>query len=130
MDIEITFPGGMAVDAAFKGFAVHTDQPKAAGGDGTAPSPFDLFLCSIGTCAGIYALRFCQERNIATAGLAVGLDLQRDPEGKRVVRIVTRVTLPEGFPEKYRDALVRTVNGCTVKRHIVEPPEFVLELGS
>jgi ribosomal protein S12 methylthiotransferase accessory factor len=128
MDMEITFPGGVAVDAHYKGLAVRTDQPPPLGG-GTAPSPFDLFLASIGACAGFYALRFCQERQIDTADLKVGLSFERDAEKKRIGKVTIHVTLPPSFPEKYQAAIVRTIDQCTVKRHIVEPPEFEVVVG-
>ncbi len=124
MDMTITFPGGAAVDAHFKGFTVHTDQTPEHGGGGTGPQPFDLFLASLGTCAGLYALRFCQQRAIDTAGLGVSLSTTKDPgaPGLRTVRL--EIQLPEGFPEKYRDAIVRAADQCPVKRHILEPPAF------
>lgn len=124
MAMEMTFPGGLAVSARFDGFTVTTDQPKPQGGGGTAPTPFGLFLASIGTCAGFFALRFCQERQIDTSGLRVTLDAPRDPKTKRVARMSIRVHLPPGFPEKYRSAILRAVDQCSVKRHILEPPEF------
>ncbi len=124
MAMEVTFPGGVAVEAQFKGFTVRTDQPVQAGGQGSASSPFDLFLASIGTCAGYFALRFCQERGIDTAGLRVTLDTERAPEGHRIGKIRMEAHLPPGFPEKYRKAILRAMDECAVKRHIVEPPEF------
>lgn len=122
--MEITFPGGVAVNAVFKGFTVQTDQPEKNGGKGAAPSPFELFLSSIGTCAGFFALRFCQERQIDTAGLRVTLEAPRNPETHRVETLSLRVHLPKGFPEKYRSAILRTVDQCSVKKHILEPPKF------
>ena len=124
MLMEISFPGGMAVDAAYKGFTIHTDQPAAKGGAGSGPSPFELFLSSIGTCAGFFALRFCQERQIDTHGLRLTLDPEMDPDTHRVARLTIDVHLPAGFPEKYRAAILRTIDQCSVKRHILEPPEF------
>jgi putative redox protein len=126
MDMEIGFPGGVAVTAHYKGFVVRADQPAQAGGQNSAPSPFDLFLCSLGTCAGFYALRFCQERQIDTSGLKVGLSFERNPDRKTVTKVRIEVDLPEGFPEKYRQAILRAIDGCTVKRHLAEPPEFEL----
>jgi putative redox protein len=126
MSMDIRFPGGVAVEAAFNGFNVRTDQPRASGGDGSAPSPFDLFLASIGTCAGFYALRFCQERRLSTDGLALRLTTERDPERKILSRVRIAIDLPPEFPEKYREAILRAVDQCTVKRHLVAPP--VLEV--
>lgn len=122
MSMDIRFPEGVAVEASFDGFKVRTDQPVAQGGGGSAPSPFELFLASIGTCAGFYALRFCQQRGLPTGGLALRLTTERDPEKKQLSRIRIEIDLPPGFPDKYREAMLRAVDQCTVKRHIITPP--------
>ena len=124
MSLKITFPGGLAVNAETKGFTVRTDQAVEHGGAGTAPEPFDLFLASLGTCAGLYALRFCQQRGIDAQGLGLTLATEKDPEGRRLALVRLEVELPAGFPEKYREAIVRSVDQCAVKRHIVDPPRF------
>ena len=126
--MRIGFPGGLTVSASFRGHDILTDQPEKAGGGNAAPPPFDLFLASIGTCAGFYALRFCQSRGIATEGLAVTLEPVRDPETRRIGRIRIDVRLPPGFPARYRRAVVRAIDQCAVKRHILEPPEFEVTL--
>ena len=125
---EVTFPGGMAVEATFRGHTVRTDQPKSAGGEDSAMPPFDLFLSSIATCMGFYALRFCQERQIPTDGLSLSLTTTKDQEKKRLASVLIEVKAPQGFPDKYRNALIRAVDLCAVKRHIMEPPEFRIEL--
>ena len=127
MTLSISFPGGVAVDATLDGHTVHTDQPRPHGDD-AAMSPFDLFLASIGTCMGFYALRFCQERGISTDGLALTLDSVRDEERKRVATLKIALRLPRDFPEKYVDAMRRSVEHCSVKRHLLEPPAFEVSL--
>lgn len=127
MHVEMSFPGGLEVNAEVKGFTVRTDQPEKVGGGGTAPAPFDLFLASLGTCAGLYVLQFCKKRDIDTSQLGVSMETIKDPETRRIATIRIDVRLPEGFPEKYIPAVRRAVDQCTVKRHILEPPEFVVE---
>ncbi len=122
--MEISFPGGVVVAAQHKGFTIRTDQPPHNGGGNTAPSPFDLFLASIGTCAGFFALRFCQERQLNSDGLRLTMEANRDPDTKRVATVRIEIHLPDGFPDKYRKAILRAVDQCTVKRHILEPPAF------
>ena len=125
MTLSVTFPGGVAVDATLNGHTIHTDQPSPLGGD-TAPSPFDLFLASMATCMGFYALRFCQERGLSTEGLSLTLDPIRD--GKRLAKIGVELRLPEGFPEKYDEAIRRAVEHCAVKRAMADPPLFDVAL--
>jgi ribosomal protein S12 methylthiotransferase accessory factor len=125
VNIAVSFPGGVAVDADVKGHRIRTDQPRPHGED-SAPAPFDLFLASIATCMGFYALRFCQERGIATEGLGLSLETLRDEARKRVAAIHVALTLPPGFPEKYTGAIQRAVDQCAVKKHMVQPPAFEL----
>jgi putative redox protein len=122
--MEITFPGGVAVEARFADFTVRTDQPVAYGGENSAPAPFDLFLASLGTCAGLFVLLFCQERQLPTDGLRLTLETERDTEKHRLSKVRMAIHLPPEFPEKYRQAVVRAANQCSVKRVILDPPEF------
>ena len=122
--MSVTFPGGKRVDAAYLGFTVRTDQPTDKGGDGSAPSPFDVFLASIATCAGFYVKGYCDARGIATDGLGLEMRIERDPEGRMVTRLALEILLPEGFPEKHREGVLRAAEHCTVKKHILSPPSF------
>ncbi|HEX9021398.1 MAG TPA: OsmC family protein [Nitrospirota bacterium] len=126
MDITITFPGGKKVNAEVSGMVIPTDQPKLQGGEGTAPSPFAHFLASIGTCAGIYVLSFCQERKIPTDNITLTERLEYTSEdGKsKLSKIVLDINVPPGFPEKYRNALIKVADQCAVKKVIMNPPLF------
>jgi ribosomal protein S12 methylthiotransferase accessory factor len=126
--IEVTFPGNLRVEASYKGFRVVTDQPVYSGGEGSAPSPFDLFLISIATCAGYYFLAFCKERKISIEGAKVTMSMEKDPEKKMIGRLLIDLYLPAGFPEKYKEAVKRAVDSCTVKLHIFNPPEFIVRV--
>ena len=122
--IRVSFPGGVRVDADFKGFTFKTDQPAYAGGTGTQPSPFDLFLASLATCAGYYVVSFCEERKIPSEGLELTLRMERDPNTHLIGLIAIDISLPPGFPEKYKAAVVKAADQCTVKKVILNPPAF------
>ncbi len=126
--MTVSFPGGKKVNANYKGGTIRTDQPIKEGGEGSAPEPFTLFFASIATCAGIYALEFCNERHISTDGLALRLKAIRNPTSKLFDQVVLTLTLPANFPKKYRKVITKAVNLCTVKKHIVDPPQFRLEI--
>lgn len=128
MRIEVSFPGGKRVDASFDGFTVRTDQPAPVGG-GTAPSPFDTFLASLATCAGIYIISFCQQRGIPQEGLRLVQETLRDPATGALTEVRVRIVLPDGFPEKYRGAIARAAEQCAVKRLMDDPPLFTVTAG-
>ena len=124
MEMEITFPGGARVDAHFGGFTLKTDQPIQGGGDGSAPTPFATFLASIGTCAGIYVLGFCQQRGIPTRDIKIVQRMHGDRMTGLIGQIDLEIQLPPDFPEKYKDAVIRSAEQCAVKKHLEHPPVF------
>jgi putative redox protein len=122
MLIEIDFPGGKRVDAHLGPYTLHTDQPPAAGGEGSAPTPFNTFLAALATCAGLYVLSFCQQRGIPTEGLRLVQEHVADPATGHVTHVELEVILPASFPVKYRAAVLRAADQCAVKRHLENPP--------
>ncbi len=120
MEIKVTFPGNKKIDAYVNGFTIQTDQPQP-GGDNTAPSPFTLFLASLGTCAGIYVKSFCDGRGINSDGIEMTQKVIYDQEARRIGKVVIEILLPASFPEKYKDAVVLSANQCAVKQYLQNP---------
>lgn len=126
---KVRFRGGKKIDAEFGGFSVNTDQSVKDGGEGSAPSPSEYFLVSIVTCAALYALAFCEKRGIDTGDLTLSMDVEHDEKTKMVRKLILRLGLPKGFPEKYQAAIVRAMDQCYVKKHLFTPPEFETVIG-
>ncbi len=124
MEMIIDFPGGARVDAHFGPYTVKTDQPPMGGGEGSAPTPFAVFLASIGTCAGIYVLGFCRQRGLPTEGIRIIQRMHTNPFSGMVEKIDLEIQVPPSFPEKYRPSLVRAAELCAVKKHFERPPQF------
>ncbi|MGW8224782.1 MAG: OsmC family protein [Anaerolineales bacterium] len=124
MEMVIDFPGGAQVDAHFGPYTVKTDQPPMGGGEGSAPTPFALFLSSIGTCAGIYVLGFCRQRGLSTDGIRIIQRAHTDPATRMINKIDLEIQVPADFPQKYHESLIRSAELCAVKKHLENPPQF------
>ena len=122
--IKVTFEGNLKVKAEYRGMNILTDQPVYAGGEGSAPAPFDLFLASLATCAGYYVLAFCRQRKLPTEGIYLTMDLEKGQVSKMIEKIVIDIHLPADFLEKYVEAVVRAADQCAVKAHLLKPPAF------
>jgi len=122
-EILVTLPGGRRVEALVGGHVIRTDQPRDNGGEDTAPSPFQLFLASLGTCAGIFIQGFCARRGIPFEGIRLRETVALDPQGT-LEKVCLDIELPASFPQQYREALTRVVDQCSVKRAIQAHPTF------
>ena len=121
---DITFTGNKKVDARFRGFTLKSDQPVADGGDNAAPSPLEIFLASIGMCAGFYIVAFCQSRSIPTDNITMTQNVMRNDNTHMVEKININIVLPPNFPEKYKAAIVKVAQSCSVKKFLDAPPEI------
>lgn len=124
MEMLIDFPGGNRVDAHFSGYTVPTDQPPAGGGEAAAPTPFAVFLSTIGTCAGIYVLGFCRSRNLPTDGIRIVERINFNRASGLVDSVDLEIQVPPEFPEKYHKALILSADQCKVKQQLLQPPVF------
>ncbi|MBT3046527.1 MAG: OsmC family protein [Candidatus Thiodiazotropha sp.] len=127
--IKVSFQGGKRIQAEVGGYTIETDQPVKYGGEASAPAPFDLFLASLATCAGIYAWNFCETRKLSTAGMDLEMDCVRDEKRKMIVKVIFRLKLPADFPARYRDGIIKAMELCAVKKHMQDTPDFSVELG-
>lgn len=122
MDMTFTLGHGARVDGQAGPFTIATDQPP----DASAPTPFTLFLASIGACAAFYVQAFCRKRGIPVDGIRVMQHNASGPTGL-VERVQLAVELPFDFPERYRNAVIRAADQCTVKKHLEHPPVIEIE---
>lgn len=122
--MEITFDGGKVVTAHSHGHIIRSDQPLDNGGGNSAPAPYDLFLASIGTCAGIYVKSFCDNRGIPTENIKIIQSHEWNEQTGLPVNIRLDIKLPADFPEKYKDSLIHVAELCKVKKSIANPPKF------
>jgi putative redox protein len=122
--MEVTFDGGKVITAHLNGHTIRTDQPVKSGGGNTAPAPFELFLASIGTCAGIYVKSFCDQREIPSENIKIIQSMEFNKETKLPSYIRLDIQLPSDFPEKYKAAVINAAELCLVKKTINNPPKF------
>ncbi len=124
MDIEVFFEDGKKVNARIGNHVVKTDQNVVGGGQDSAPEPFDYFLTSLGTCAGVYVKVFCERRGIDTSGIRILQKHVIDPQTHKITKINMEIVLPDDFPEKYKSAVINAANQCSVKKVLANPPDI------
>jgi ribosomal protein S12 methylthiotransferase accessory factor len=116
LELDVRIGAGDRIEAVMGKQTIPTDE------NGSAPEPLDLFFASIGTCAGKYVARFCRKRNIPVDGIKIRQRMVIDRKTYLSQRIELTVELPEDFPDRYREAVIRAAGLCTVKRHLDQPP--------
>lgn len=130
MKITVSLLDKQKMEAHFDGYTVPSDQPLDNNGEASAPGPFDYFLASSALCAGYFVKAYCAGRNISTEGILITQDNTKDPINKYKHTFHIKVQVPEHFSKKDRDGILRSVQSCSVKKAILEVPDFQVEIFS
>jgi len=125
MEMNITYNSGTRFDAQTRAHTIIVDQPKEGGGQDQGPTPPELFVASLGSCIGIYALWFCQKRKIPFEGMKININWSKSTTPPaRVDLIEANIVLPKGCPEEHKTHLIASVEKCLVHNSIIQAPEI------
>ena len=102
MEMTFTLGQGARVDGHTGPFTIATDQPP----DASAPTPFTLFLASIGACAAFYVQAFCRKRDIPVDGVRVSQRSEAGPTG-----LVERVHIASNCHRSSRSGIATRLSG-------------------
>ena len=126
MELTVSLNGGKCVSAQVGNHIIKTDQPTRHGGEDSAPAPFELFMASIGCCAGFFVQEYCASKGVSTEGISISLKTQKNEHGE-ISGFITCINIPNNLPNKYHSILKNVAKQCTVKKAIMNGPEFVIE---
>jgi putative redox protein len=63
-------------------FDLVTDEPRALGGQGSAPAPFDYYLAALAACTAITLRMYAERKGWNLGEFRAELELSMDSEGK------------------------------------------------
>ncbi|MFA5513716.1 MAG: OsmC family protein [Sphaerochaetaceae bacterium] len=127
--MKVNFLGRRQVSVEYRGQTILTDQPKGVGGDGEAPTGFDLFIASLAACSGFYVQLFCQKRNIPLEAVKMEMTPIFNDETDVLSNLNIKVETNGDFPEKYKKTIFNLIDQCAVKKQLLTPPQVNIEIG-
>ena len=128
--LRVEHRGQDRFDIAVRHHVVRVDQPVDAGGDDTAPTPTELFVASLASCAAFYARRYLARHELCAEGLAVEATFEIGGRPARVPEIRVTVVPPPSLPPERRDALLAVASHCTVHNTLTAGCDVEVDLAA
>jgi putative redox protein len=125
-ETTVKFRSGVSFDVESRGHKLVSDQPREIGGADDGMTPPELFLASIGTCAGYYAIQYLKARNLPQEGLNVRVWAEKAMQPARIGTIRIDVEAPGAEDEKNHAGLVRAVEKCLIHNTLLHTPEIAI----
>jgi len=87
-----------------------------------------LMPAALGTCVALFVQQFLVTRGLDATGMEVQVFTAPAPNPHRIGMFEVTVSVPKGIPEKYRDAVKRVAESCTVHHTLTHQPDIAVEI--
>jgi putative redox protein len=127
MNTSIRYVGGSRFESLVRGHRIVTDQPVNSGGKDAGPTPPELLLASLGTCAGHYAAEYLRARGLSAEGLALQVFADTGAKPAHLSFFRVEVTIPD-LSRKDREGLLKAVKSCLVHNTLRMSPVIDIDV--
>jgi putative redox protein len=100
--------------------SISTDLANELGGEGSGPSPHDLYDAALGPCKALTVLLHAKRKKFAVEGIEVSVERDASQEHAGTYRLSTALTLTGDLSIAQREELVRVANKCPIQRLMTE----------
>ena len=97
-----------------------TDGTLEEGGEGSAPSPHDLYDAALGACKAVTVLWYAKHKNIPVEGIEVSVERDASQERSGIYRLSAELSLTGNLTASQREELLRVAQKCPVHKLMTE----------
>ncbi|MCZ6917856.1 MAG: OsmC family protein [Gemmatimonadetes bacterium] len=133
--ITASLGAGTAISIQARQFTWQGDEPPAAGGTDTGPTPYELLLGGLAACITVTLRLYANHKGIALDGVDVTLTFDRvhaddcvDCDERAdgwIERIQSDVTIRGSFDDAQRKRLAQVAQRCPVHKTLANGVHFV-----
>jgi putative redox protein len=128
MEVTVEHLGALQFEIKARQHTVLTDQPPENGGHDEGMTPPELFLSSLGSCAGFYAAQYLRKFKLATEGTRVRVTAEKKKDPARLDNFHIEIETPSPLSEQHRAGVENAVHHCLIHNTLLQPPSIIIEI--
>ena len=128
MEVTVEHLGAVQFAIKAREHSIVSDQPAENGGFDEGMTPPELFLSSLGSCAGFYAAQYLKKKGLATEGTVVRVFADKAKNPARLDNFKIEVDVPAAVDEEHRKGVEEAVRHCLIHNTLQHPPTITLEV--
>ena len=130
MEVLVEHLGDVQFAIKAREHTIVSDQPVENGGHDEGMTPPELFLASLGSCAGFYAAMYLRKHKLVSEGTLVRVQAEKLKNPARMDNFRIDIEVPGGLPESHQAGVEEAVHHCLIHNTLLHPPQMVIEVKS
>ena len=128
MEITVEHLGALQFEIKARQHSILSDQPPENGGHDEGMTPPELFLASLGSCAGFYAAQYLRKHKLAVEGTRVRVTADKLKDPARIDNFRIEIETPTALTEQQRAGVEDAVHHCLIHNTLLHPPSMTIEI--
>lgn len=137
--VTLSLEGNYKTSITVRNHTLLADEPEEHGGDDTGPTPFELFIASIGSCAAFTMQMYASRKGWPLKKIEIEMQHTRvnredvpdydNPDNRAKVDVITKkIVLHGDLTVDQKTRIVEIGGRCPVHRAILNQPHFIDEV--
>ena len=128
MEVSVEHLGSVQFEIRARSHVIVSDQPTENFGHDEGMTPPELFLASLGACAGFYAAQYLRKHRLATEGTKVRVTADKVKDPARIGNFRIEVEVPGDLSDEQRAGVEEAVHHCLIHNTLLYPPKIQIEI--
>ena len=128
MEAIIQHLGNVKFEINLRGHKILSDQPELNGGSDAGPTPPELLLASLGSCAAYYAAEYLRVRKLAAEGLTVRVTAEKVKSPSRLEDFQIQIHVGAPLEARHSEGVLRAAQACLIHATLEHPPRINVTL--
>src|SRR5258707_1639054 len=100
--------------------SISTDLANELGGEGSGPSPHDLYDAALGACKALTVLLYAKRKKFPVEGIEVSVERDASQERSGIYRLSAELSLTGNLTASQREELLRIAQKCPIHKLMTE----------
>jgi putative redox protein len=128
MEVIVEHLGAVQFQIKARQHQIASDQPAENGGFDEGMTPPELFLASLGACAGFYATQYLKKHKLAREGTLVRVTAEKAKDPARLDNFRIELDLPEPLTDAHKSGVEAAVHHCLIHNTLLHPPKITIDV--
>jgi len=128
MEVFVEHLGALQFEIKARHHVIVSDQPVEQGGFDEGPTPPELLLASLGSCAAFYAGMYLRKHRLADLGTRVHVTADKKKDPPRIDDFRISIDVPVGLSPEHAAGLEQAVHQCLIHNTLLSPPTISIDV--